>query len=83
MVLDIMMPRMNGYEVIGRLQEKEETCHIPVIILTAYGLDKKRLSGLGHQIIPALHKPVSINEFNEVVRENLGMCPAVELGGNN
>jgi len=70
LVLDVVMPKMNGYEVLGRLQESEETRAIPVIILTAYGLDQKRLSGVS-RAIPALHKPVSLNEFISAVREAL------------
>jgi len=33
-VLDLLMPRMNGYEVIGRLRENRKTAHIPILILT-------------------------------------------------
>lgn len=35
MVLDIMMPKMNGLDVLKKLRENEETKNIPVIILTA------------------------------------------------
>ena len=34
-VLDVMMPRMDGYTFCGRLQESERTRGIPVIIVTA------------------------------------------------
>jgi diguanylate cyclase (GGDEF)-like protein len=34
-LLDIMMPEMNGYEVCKNLKENEKTCHIPVIFLSA------------------------------------------------
>jgi len=34
-LLDIMMPEMDGYEVCNRLKEKEKAKHIPIIFLTA------------------------------------------------
>jgi serine phosphatase RsbU (regulator of sigma subunit) len=34
-MLDIMMPEMNGYEVLGRLKADPELCHVPVIMITA------------------------------------------------
>lgn len=34
-LLDIMMPKINGIDVMKMLREKEETKHIPIIILTA------------------------------------------------
>jgi CheY-like chemotaxis protein len=34
-VLDVMMPRMDGYETVKNLRSKEETKHIPVVIVTA------------------------------------------------
>ena len=41
-LLDIMMPRMNGYEVCKRLREAEHTEAIPIVMITALrGLDEK------------------------------------------
>jgi len=71
-ILDIVMPRMNGYEVIGRLKENSSTCHIPIIILTGYGLDQERLENLSSRAVPALHKPVSMKEFLRAVSQVLG-----------
>jgi len=34
-ILDIMMPRMNGYEVCTALQSDDETREIPILVLTA------------------------------------------------
>src|SRR6186713_1506536 len=34
-LLDIMMPRMSGYEVCARLKKADATCDIPIIMVTA------------------------------------------------
>ena len=44
-VSDVMMPGMNGFELTKRLKNKFETCHIPVILLTALSTDDKVLEG--------------------------------------
>lgn len=48
-VLDLMMPGMNGYEVLETLQNDERTSDIPVLVLTAKSLraDRERSHMLG------------------------------------
>jgi len=41
-VLDITMPKMDGYQVCHRLQQDPNTRQIPVVFLTAKGQDKER-----------------------------------------
>ena len=45
-LLDLMMPKMDGFEVIERLQQHEEWSQIPVIIVTAKDLDEAERSFL-------------------------------------
>ena len=42
-ILDVMMPEMNDYEVLQRLREEESTREIPVIFLTARYKDTDRI----------------------------------------
>jgi CheY-like chemotaxis protein len=48
-VLDLMLPGMNGYEVLENLKQDERTSDIPVLVLTAKSLraDRERSHGLG------------------------------------
>ena len=50
-ILDVMMPVMNGYEMLRELRAEEQFSHIPVIVLTANGLpgDRSKALGLGAQ----------------------------------
>lgn len=44
-VSDVMMPGMDGVECCRRLKSEMQTCHIPVILLTACSLDEQRIQG--------------------------------------
>lgn len=47
-ILDLMMPEMDGFEVLEKLRERDETARVPVIVVTAKNLtreEKQRLEG--------------------------------------
>ena len=44
-VSDVMMPGMDGIECCRRLKGELQTCHIPIILLTACSLDEQRIQG--------------------------------------
>lgn len=44
-VSDVMMPGMDGVECCRRLKSELQTCHIPVLLLTACSLDEQRIQG--------------------------------------
>jgi PAS domain S-box-containing protein len=53
-VLDLMMPDVNGFDVVDALQENEATAHIPVIVVTAKRItddDRARLDGFVSTIL--------------------------------
>lgn len=58
-VSDVMMPGMNGFELTKRLKNKFETCHIPVILLTALSTDDKVLEGTESGADAYITKPFS------------------------
>ncbi len=62
-ITDVMMPKMDGYQLTGILKKDEKTCHIPIIMLTARaGLDDK-IAGLETGADDYLLKPFSAREL--------------------
>lgn len=70
-LLDIMMPGMDGYEVMRRLQADKATADIPVIFLTAMtGVDDER-QGLDLGAVDYITKPISPSIVQARVRNHL------------
>jgi len=70
-VLDVMMPGMNGYEVCERLRSDPRTAHVPVIILTARSqrVDQRTALEAGADLY--MSKPVAPDELVEKVNNLL------------
>ncbi len=61
-LLDVMMPEMDGIEVCQRLQASEETKSIPVIFITARATKESKLEGLGVGAVDYITKPIDLDE---------------------
>lgn len=57
-LLDVMMPGLDGFEVCRRLKSRAATAHIPVILVTALDQDTNRITGLNFGADDFLTKPV-------------------------
>ena len=62
-VLDVMMPEMNGYEVCDHLKSSSETAHIPILMLTAKGQLEDKVRGFSKGADDYLPKPYDKAEF--------------------
>ena len=59
-ICDVMMPEMDGFEVTSRLKEDFQTCHIPVILLTAHSSLHHQLEGINRGADAYIMKPFSL-----------------------
>jgi DNA-binding response OmpR family regulator len=70
-LLDIMMPRLNGMETCQRLREQPTTRSIRVIILTAYDLRERLEESITSGADDFLGKPIDVTELRIRVRAML------------
>ncbi|MBK1859596.1 hybrid sensor histidine kinase/response regulator [Cerasicoccus arenae] len=80
-LLDVMMPEMDGIETCERLKQNEATETIPVIFITAKSSKEGKLEGLGVGAVDYITKPIDLEEtlarvktqlrIQEIYRENI------------
>ncbi len=71
-LLDVIMPQMDGYEVLAKLKQQDMTKDIPVILLTNLGheedVEKGLKSGAAGYMIKAQYTPTEVlNKVKEVL----------------
>ncbi|HEY0582264.1 MAG TPA: response regulator, partial [Chloroflexota bacterium] len=80
MVLDLMMPRVDGFEVLQQLRAEPTTRDLPVIVVTAKDLsdeDRERLARCAERVI---HKQaLRVDELRQEIR---GLLTAYRARGN-
>jgi putative nucleotidyltransferase with HDIG domain len=67
-VSDIMMPRMDGYELLGKIKSSDKTRGIPVILITAKPELESKIKGLEIGADDYLPKPINIRELDARIR---------------
>ncbi|MBF0438909.1 MAG: fused response regulator/phosphatase [Magnetococcales bacterium] len=75
-LLDIMMPVMNGYEVCQQLKANPETCDIPVIFITAKSSAEDETMGLRLGAIDYITKPFTPSVVQARVRTHISLYAA-------
>ncbi|MFQ5788381.1 MAG: response regulator, partial [Thermodesulfobacteriota bacterium] len=67
-ILDIMMPEIDGFEVLGAIKTNEKLYHIPIIVLSAYDVENK-VYRLGAEDF--ISKPIDKDKFISSVTKHL------------
>jgi len=62
-ILDIMLPDMDGYEILKRLRMNKQTAHVPVICVTAKTSEVEMVRGLEIGADDYIRKPFSVIEL--------------------
>jgi DNA-binding response OmpR family regulator len=70
-ILDIMMPEIDGFEVLKLLKGNPETRHIPVVMLTAYPSDQNMMLSYGLESDCFIPKPFEPEDLLTVVERLL------------
>ena len=70
-VLDVMMPGLNGYEVCEKIRTDEKYKNIPILFLTAKSSEQDEVHGLDIGADDYIAKPVSIKKLIARIKSNL------------
>jgi DNA-binding response OmpR family regulator len=80
-VIDVKMPRMDGYQLVRRLRSDAHTKNTPLIILSALTREEDQMTGLLLGADAYLTKPFKPNALNAAIERVLHLTPADRLPG--
>jgi len=78
-LLDVMMPGMNGYEVTQRVRADHPASEIPILLVTAHD-EPNAVEGLGVGADDFIRKPLDLEELLARVRASLRLKHRVQDG---
>jgi len=78
-LLDVMMPELDGYEVCRRLKDDPSTSHIPVIFVTARNETQDEMRGLDLGAVDYITKPIELPILNARVRTHVNLKLKTDL----
>ncbi len=77
-LLDVMMPKMNGFDVCRKLRAEKSFATTPILLLTARGQEVDKKMGLEAGATEYIPKPFSPRQLLQTVMEKLGMATGTE-----
>ncbi|OQY19326.1 MAG: hypothetical protein B6I35_11875 [Anaerolineaceae bacterium 4572_32.2] len=72
-LLDIMMPEMDGYQVCEQLKANEQTCDIPILFISALDATEDKVNAFAAGGVDYIPKPFQAAEVMARVRAHLGL----------
>jgi twitching motility two-component system response regulator PilH len=71
-LMDVVMPNLNGFQATRSISREPTTKHIPVILVTTKDQETDRMWGMRQGARAYLTKPFSEDELSQVILSNLG-----------
>ena len=75
LILDLMMPNLDGFQVCRLVRHNPATAHIKILIITAFGSHENLKRALDSGANDFLHKPLNLEVLQDKVRALLGDWP--------
>jgi len=75
-LMDVVMPNLNGFQATRSITREPTTKHIPVILVTTKDQDTDRVWGMRQGARAYLTKPFSEAELAEIITQHVGQGPA-------
>ncbi len=72
LLLDLHMPRMDGFEVLKEIECDESLKHLPVVVLTSSEADKDVLMAYKLHCNSYLAKPIGFEKFSQIIQSLAG-----------
>lgn len=82
-ISDVMMPGLSGFELCRRLKAEMTTCHIPVILLTAYSMDENHVDAYEAGADSYISKPFSSDVLMARIQNLLDSRVRIKTGSDD
>ena len=75
-LMDVVMPNLNGFQATRSITRESTTKHIPVILVTTKDQDTDRVWGMRQGARAYITKPFSESELADMINQYLGTAPS-------